>query len=200
MPNTAIKKVQNTIKHWYLPLISGLIFIVIGIYAFTTPVKAFGALALFFALTFVVSGLAEIFYAISNKEELDNWGWALFGGVLDLVIGLLLLSRPEVSALVLSFFVGFAIMFRSILGMAWSLEMRKYGAPDWVGLIVISILGLVFSIILIGNPGIAGLTIVIWTALAFVSIGFFQLFISFRLRKLHKLGKEVKNRFREMTA
>jgi len=38
MGNTIYKTIENAIKHWYLPLIVGVLLIVLGIWTLTTPV------------------------------------------------------------------------------------------------------------------------------------------------------------------
>jgi len=58
--------------------------------------------------------------------------------------------------------------------------------PDWGWLLFIGITGVISAFIMIWNPVFAGLTIVAYTAVAFLSIGIFQIYLSFRLKKLNK--------------
>ncbi|MBP8994521.1 MAG: DUF308 domain-containing protein [Bacteroidales bacterium] len=55
---------------------------------------------------------------------------------------------------------------------------------------VTAILGLIFSFILLWNPVFAGVSVVVWTAVAFVIIGAYTVYFSFKLRKLNKMMKE----------
>ena len=72
------------------------------------------------------------------------------------------------------------------------MELKKYGVLDWGNLLAIGILGLIFSFILLWNPLFAGFTIVFWTGLALITIGGYGIYFSLTLKKLHKLGKGIK--------
>lgn len=72
--------ISTSAKHWYLVLIFGFLFIFTGAWAIFTPVSSFIVLTIFFAVTFLVAGIFETIYAISNREANENWGWNLVGG------------------------------------------------------------------------------------------------------------------------
>lgn len=178
--------ISDTIKHWYLFLILGILFILMGIWAIFTPLSSFLALTIFFAVTFLVSGIFETIYAISNRENIDNWSWNLTGGIIDLLIGILLVSRPEISVIALIFFVGFALMFRSIMIIGWAIQYKKLGIKNWGWLLFSGILSVILSFLLLRNPDIASLVIVYYVGFALVFIGISQVTISLRLKKWKK--------------
>ena len=192
MAHEFIKKVNSTVKHWYIPLIVGLLFIGLGLWTIFNPAESYLGLAILFIIAFIVGGLLEIIFAISNKDELDHWGWELANGILSFVIGIIMAMRPELSMATLPFYIGFVIMFRSIMAISSSMELKKYGVLDWGNLMAMGILGLIFSFILLWNPLFAGLSIVVWTGMAFITIGGYAIYFSLKLKKLHKFGKEVK--------
>ena len=177
---------NRTVKHWYLPLILGIVLILMGLWVFGTPVLSYIALSTIFAVTFFVTGILEIIYAVQNRNQLDQWGWSLAGGILDLILGLLLMSQVEVSMLILAFVVGFGVLFRSAFAIGHAIESKKRKLGNWGVLLVLGILGLIFSFIMIWNPLFAGLTIVFYTGMAFIMVGIFQIVLSLGLGKLKK--------------
>ena len=179
-------QIKKSIKYWYIPLILGILLILAGAWVFSTPLASYITLSLFFAVTFLVVGIFQIFHAVTNRNDLDGWGWYLIGGIFDLVLGILLISQIGATMLVLAFFVGFGVLFRSIMGIGHSIELKKFGAKDWGILLFFGILGVLFSFILIWNPIFAGLTVVFYTGMAFIMAGLFEIFVSLRLRKLKK--------------
>lgn len=189
--NHFVKTVTNTVKYWYIPLIIGIIFIGIGIYTLFSPLESYLTLSILFSLSFLFSGLFEIIFSISNRKEIENWGWTLAFGILTFLIGVLLIMNPELSMTTLPLIVGFVVLFRSIMGIGYALELKHYGLLDWGNLMVISILGLIFSLILIWNPLFAGFTIVFWTGLAIIFIGIFSVYLSFRLKKIKKISNNI---------
>ena len=192
MRHELVKKVKSTVKHWYIPMVIGLLFIGLGIWTIFKPAESYLGLAILFTTAFIVGGLLEIIFAISNKDELDHWGWELANGILSFVIGIIMAMKPEISLTTLPFYVGFVIMFRSIMAISSSMELKKYGVMDWGNLMAMGILGLIFSFIMLWNPLFAGLSIVVWTGMAFITIGGYAIYFSTKLKKLHKLGKEIR--------
>ncbi|SJM72135.1 MULTISPECIES: HdeD family acid-resistance protein [Psychrobacter] len=202
MRKSIFKTFNDTIKHWYIPAIVGSIFIVVGIYTFASPATSYVALSILFSLSFLFSGISEIVFSLTNRNEMDNWGWVLAFGILTTVIGGLLLSNPAVSMATLTFYVGFLILFRSISALSFSLDLKDYGIGDWGALMALGVIGLIFSIIMIWNPAFAGMTIVIWTGLAFITTGIFSLYMAFKLKKLNelpqKMSEDLKLRHRQL--
>lgn len=182
------EKMEKNIKRWYLMLIVGIVFIILGIWTIATPLNAYVALSIVFALGFLISGIVELVFALYNKHQ--NWGWSLALGILTTVVGVLVLIYPEASMLTLPIYVGLTLLFRSISGMVTAYDMKQYGILDWGTLMVTAILGLIFSFILLWNPVFAGVSVVVWTAVAFVIIGAYTVYFSFKLRKLNKMMKE----------
>lgn len=194
---TFLKTIKKTVKHWYVPAIIGVLLIVFGIYIFTTPLETYATLTMLFSLSFLFSGIAETFFSVQNRKIIEGWGWYLTGGIFNSVIGLMLLSRPEISAFTLPLVVGFTLMFRSIQGLGFSFELKNYGSLKWGNLAIASILGLVFSIILLFNPIFTGISLVVMTALAFIFSGITGIVLGFQLKKLKALPSKIRKELNE---
>ncbi|MFD1160945.1 HdeD family acid-resistance protein [Hwangdonia seohaensis] len=191
METSFLKTIKSTIKHWYIPLLVGLFFVVVSIVVFASPEGSLRALSLLFALSFLLSGLFEGVFALANKDRLENWGWSLAFGIITLMVGVLLLLKPTLSITALAFYIGFVILFRSISTIGFAMDVRKYGSKNWGRLLVLGIIGAIVSFILIWNPIFAGLSVIILVALSFLFAGLFNIFFALQLRKLHKTSKKI---------
>ncbi|MBL1214251.1 MAG: HdeD family acid-resistance protein [Ignavibacteriae bacterium] len=191
METSFLKTIKNTIKHWYIPLLVGIFFVIVSIVVFASPSGSLLALSLLFSLTFLFVGLSEIIFSLINKDQLDNWGWSLAFGIVTLIVGILLLLNPKLSITALAFYIGFVILFRSISTIGFALDVKKYGSKKWGGLLVIGIIGTIISFILIWNPLFAGLSVVVLVALSFMFAGLFNIFFSLQLKKLHESSKKI---------
>ncbi len=191
------KTVTNAIKHWYIPLIVGIIFAATGIYTLFSPAEAYLTLSVLFSLSFLFSGISEIIFSVSNRKEIDNWGWTLTFGIVTALFGVLLLANPQISITTLPFYIGVVVLFRSITGIAYALDLKKYGVLEWGNLMIFAVLGLVFSFILIWNPMFAGLTIVFWTGIVLITGGVLSIYLSFKLRKLNKQSEKIPQELKE---
>lgn len=190
MEKQLFKNIKNAVKHWYLSLIVGVLFLLFGFWILKTPLESYVTLALLFGVVFLVNGIFEIIFSISNRKEIDNWGWILAGGIIDLLFGIVLASNVGLSMAVLPFYVGFMLLFRSVAAIGYAFDLKGFGIRDWYWLLLLGILGLLFSFIMIWNPVFGGMTIIIWTALAFITYGIFRIILAFKLRRLHTCGKK----------
>lgn len=186
METTLLKNVKNISRKWFLLLVLGFILIAVGIWVFFTPLLSYITLSVLFAFTFLVAGIIEITYAISTRAS-AHWGWTLASGIIDFIVGMILVLMPGISMLVLPLYIGFAILFRGMTNVGWSLALRRQKSPDWGILLAIGILGMLFALILLWNPLFAGLTIVYYTAFAFVVTGIYDVYMSLRLRRIKSL-------------
>ena len=193
------KAVKNSIKHWYLPLLAGILFIAMGIWTFKEPVDSYVALAFLFSLSFIVSGAFETYFSIANRDVIDGWGWNLAMGLVTLIVGILMMMNPEISMMILPFYVGFVVLFRSINAISLSIDLKNYMVPGTGNLMAIGILGIILAIILLWNPGFAGLSIIIWTGIALIVIGAQSIMFSLKLKKINdipsKISHELKKRY-----
>jgi uncharacterized membrane protein HdeD (DUF308 family) len=188
---TMLNSIKGPAKHWYIKLFLGIIFIIVGIWVLVTPVGAYIALSLLFAISFLVTGFLQIIYAGSNRKIMAHWGWTLAIGILELLVGILLLANPMLSMVVLPLYVGFVLLFRSIAAIGWAFLLHKLHIKHWGWALVIGILGLIFSFVLLWDLLLTGLIIIIITGIAFLLTGFSQIFLSFRLRKWNKRYKDL---------
>ena len=77
------------------------------------PFNGYAALSILFSISMLVSGLLEIAFAVSNRQRVSSWGWYLAGGVIDMILGLYLVTYPVLSMEVIPFIIAFWLMFRA---------------------------------------------------------------------------------------
>lgn len=197
METNFLRSIQQTIKHWYIPLLVGLFFIIVSVIVFASPQSSLLTLSILFALSFLFGGLSEIIFSGVNRRQMENWGWSLAFGIITFIVGFSLVIHPALSLSVLAFYIGFVILFRSVAAISYALDIKKYGSKSWGALLALGILGIIFSFILIWNPVFAGLSIVMLIAISFLLAGLFSIALSFQLRKLHKSSKQISVRLKE---
>lgn len=186
METTVTRTLQMNVKNWWISLLLGILYLFAGFWVFRTPLESYVTLSIVFSAFILVSGIFEIAFALSSRSEIQGWGWYLAGGILDLIVGVLLMAHPLMTMAILPFYVGFWLLFRSIMAIGFSFQLNSYGVPNWGWLLLAGILTLLFSILLLANPIFAGLSIVYMTALAFIFMGVFRIFLAFDLKKIQK--------------
>jgi len=191
MVNSFIESATKAVKHWWLLLIVGLIFIAAGIWVFATPLSAYLTLSTLFSVSFLVAGFFDIAFSVSNRKLMKGWGWNLVYGMANVSIGILLINNPVISIATLPVYVGITVLFRSIMAVGTSLDLRSYGVPGTGNLLAMGILGVLFSFILLWDPNFAGLSLVMWTAITILTAGLYSIYYSFQLKKLNDAASKI---------
>jgi uncharacterized membrane protein HdeD (DUF308 family) len=148
---------------------------------FTAPGRSYMALSLLFGAIILVAGVAELIHAYGNRHD-SGWGWRLFAGIIDLILGIILVSNIEVSMRVLPFVMGIWFLFRAVSLFTFATVVRP---SLWV--IIGGILTTLFALLVMFNPVFGAMTIVVWTAIAFIIAGIFNLVLGFRLKATNDL-------------
>jgi len=185
----AISTINKSIRHWWIFLISGILFIAIAVLILANPQVSYLSLTIYFAIIFLLHGIFEIFFSISNRSTLHSWGWYFAIGILDLAIGFILIWNPLFAASIVSIFIGFWLMFKSISIIARSLDLQSHGAKGWGYLLGAGALGIIFSFFILFNPEIGAGTLVLLTSFAFAVIGIFYIMMGLKLKGAHNWTK-----------
>ncbi|MBJ2175666.1 DUF308 domain-containing protein [Aureibaculum sp. A20] len=184
MATSILSSAQAAVKNWWISLLIGILYIIAGVWVFQTPLESYVSLSIIFSVFIFVSGISQIALSISSKNEMQDWGWYLAGGILDLIIGILLITHPLMTMAILPFYVGFWLLFQGFMAIGLSFQLKSVGGPSWGWLLFLGILTLLFSFLLLANPILAGVSIVYMTAMAFVTAGIFRIILAFNLKKI----------------
>jgi uncharacterized membrane protein HdeD (DUF308 family) len=110
---------RDSDKHWALALVSGILGVVVGFLLLGQPIL--GAIATSLALVSllaigaILSGIFDIAWAVRVRNEIQGEGWIILLGVLSVLLGVMLLASPLLSAAAL---VQFAAILAVVGGIA----------------------------------------------------------------------------------
>lgn len=183
--------IKSDIHNWWTTLVVGILFLCFGVWMLSTPVTSYVALAVIFSILMFVSGISETYFAVAYRKHYKRWGWYLTGGIIDLIIGALLIIYPLLSLAVLPFFVGFWLLFRGIIAIASAIELRDYANRSWGWLLLTGIITVFFSFFVFANPLFGSISVVLITSFAFIAMGIYNIVLAFRFRKIHRFEKKA---------
>jgi len=113
---------------FFLELLSGVLSIVVGVLFLRSPVGALAALTLLLACFLMAGGIFKIIAAVGYRFA--AWGWALAGGIIDLILGVMIWQEWPASALwVIGLFVGINLLFRGFNWIALGMALRALPRP-----------------------------------------------------------------------
>jgi uncharacterized membrane protein HdeD (DUF308 family) len=126
---------QRTPGFWW-SLLSAVLAAGVGIIMLARPVQGTLTLTLVLSAYFAAEGVVTIMYALLHRREpATRWGWLIASGILDLVVGGLIIAALPGSALwAIGLLVGIDLMFGGFALIRMALAGRKIdGIPTNCG-------------------------------------------------------------------
>jgi len=176
----------NAGKHyWWIPLVSGLTLLFFGIWFLVAPLDSFKSLTIVFGSVILLSGAYEIYTALKNRKVVFDYLSFLWGGLLNVILGILLIVNPQALLWIISLLIGFWLIFKGGEQVKKAFLLKKKGSHHWKGTLVFGIVLILFAALLLWHPEIIGFTIAFWTSIAFIIIGVFRIYLAFKLKELN---------------
>ena len=141
-----------------------------------SPATSFVALGFMFGLVIFVAGVAELFHAI-REHGAGNRGWHLFLGIVDIILGIILMGNIVASMDILRIIVGIWFVLRGLSLLSFS----GFTGRAWE-VVVGGVLIMLFGLLILFNPTFGDITIIIWSAIGFIITGIFNVVFAIRMR------------------
>jgi len=114
-------------RGFWLHLLSGILYVVLGFLLVQHPVAAATGFTLVLAAGFMIGGLFRIISAL--VDHFHGWGWVLLNGIVTLVLGILIWRGwPESSLKIIGLFVGIDMLFAGWSWIMMALAVRSVPA------------------------------------------------------------------------
>jgi uncharacterized membrane protein HdeD (DUF308 family) len=102
--------------------LSGIVALLAGLICLRRPGDSLLALVVVLGAYLIVTGVARLVRAFASVE---HRGLSLLSAVIDLVLGILILSWPDESLVTLAVFFGISLIFRGVFALVAALQLRK---------------------------------------------------------------------------
>jgi uncharacterized membrane protein HdeD (DUF308 family) len=159
----------STILHrtWWVLLLRGLVAIAFGVLTWAQPAVSLAALVLTFGAFTFVDGLLGVYSAIQGRDQMRHWWVLLLWGLAGVVVGVLTVVAPGVTALVMTLYIGAWALVTGVLQIVAAVRLRKEISGEW----------------LLAQPG-AGMMAMLWVLATYAVIfGVLMVLLSFKLKK-----------------
>lgn len=172
-------------RHWWILTIRGVLAILFGLLAWIWPGITLLVLVILFGAYALVDGIFAIGAAIRGGAGRSR-KWLVVTGVAGIVAGLVTLTWPGVTALVLLLLIAWWAVLTGIFEIVAGIRLRQQIEGEWI-YIVSGVISVIFGIMLFVWP-VSGALAVIWI-IGFFSIlfGLAMIVASLRLRRLADL-------------
>jgi uncharacterized membrane protein HdeD (DUF308 family) len=163
-------------RHWWVILLRGILFIALGIYILCSPVSGLVALGFLFGLVIFLAGIAELLHVVRSRSSADR-GWHLALGIIDIILGIVLMIHIGTSVAILRIIVGLWFLFRGV-----SLFRSSRAVGNSLLIKVGGVVTAIFGLLIIFDAVFGSMTIIIFIAIAFIITGIFNAWLGLRMK------------------
>lgn len=182
-----IERSKQAVRYWWLMLLVGMLLLALGILVFVYPAQSYVGLAVIFGWAMLAAGILEVVLSATNEHFVTGRGWMLAGGIIQLILGLILIFNVALSAAMLPIVLGFWLLMRAFAAIGLGGDMRALGVSGAGWTIASGILLTICALWMLVRPLVFGTTVVIvWVGIALLIAGIAALSLSLQLRASHR--------------
>ena len=167
-------------KYWWMLLIVGILLVIGGFAFWIWPVAGFAVASMIFGWLLVLTGIVQLCVA-SGKVRPRGWGWWLAGGIINTIIGFMLVCNVFLAEAVLPYFLAFIFFYWGLLALIQAFAGGR-GSGWWLYLINGILLMIIAGCFCCGNYFQEMSMVSFIAALAFVYWGFVVSAFAYDLR------------------
>ena len=175
--STIASEYKNMIIPWWIVLLQGIASLILGILLLIQPGITTLIIVQFIGIYWFVSG---IFGIVSIFIDNRMWGWKLFSGIMGIIAGIIIIQHPLWSNVLILSTLAIVLGVQGLLIGITNLIQAFQGAGWGIG--ILGLLSIVFGLVLVFNPLMAGLTLP-WVIGVFAVVGgILAIVMAFRLK------------------
>lgn len=172
-------------KVWWLPVLRGVVAVLLGLMLCFWPGATVLVMVYVFGFMSIFDGLFASIAALMERHE-PNWGWRLAAGVLGIVLGIVVVSWPAATVLVVYYFIAAWMLIIGITAVAGAIAGRKIPDSGWGWTLAWGIMAIILSILLVAFSGTGVMTLVFLFAFFTVVQGIALIVAGFVIRSAGK--------------
>lgn len=134
-----------------LSLVSGALIILFGFIALLFPGITIMGLAIYFAISVLIGGIALTISAIKQKDVNGFWVNYLLEGIIGILLGIIIIARPKVAASVFMVVAGLWALLIGVI-LIWNyVKNKRLGQGNHFSLLN-GVISVMFGLLIILNP------------------------------------------------
>ncbi|MDD1791808.1 HdeD family acid-resistance protein [Enterovibrio sp. ZSDZ42] len=167
-------------RNWWVLLLRGIASIIFGFMLWTLPAEeSIETLVLVFGIYAFVDGSLQVWTALVERKDHDNWIVLLLWGVVGIAAGVMTFAVPDLTAVALLFYIAIWAIAKGILEIVTAIRLRKEIVGEWL-LIFGGLISILFGGFLMSNP-MAGANALVWVIATYAFV-FGVLFVALSIK------------------
>lgn len=182
-----IEHSKQAIRYWWLLLVVGAALFVVGLLVFAFPARSYLGLSMLFGWLMLLSGVLEVVLSSVNRHFITGRGWMLAGGIIEIILGVILIAHVALSAATLPLFLGFWLLLRAFATIGLGGDMRTLEIPGAGWTLFSGILLMICSLWILFRPLVVGsAAVIVWVGISLLFAGVGAMSLSLQLRQAHR--------------
>ncbi|NOY37381.1 MAG: hypothetical protein GXO83_07370 [Chlorobi bacterium] len=162
-------------------LIQGFLFLLFGILFVAAPESILFGISIYLGVLALIPGVVMIVVALLGRSG-SAMGMVLVWGLMLALLGLLLIVKPEIMAILLALFIGLWVLFNGIAQIRNALLKKSEGWNNWWIRLVAGIVLTVFGLLIMSNAFTTTVILTIWFGALMIASGIYYLIMAFTLK------------------
>ena len=146
-------------NEWWVAVARGVLAVVFGVIVLARPFEAATAVIMLIALFILLDGILSTLVALRGRRS--RWGLGVLEGILGILIGVLALTVPGVTAVVLAIMIGAWAFVTGILELIAARMLAQTGVGVFLGIAGALSLILGLAVVFFPRAGVVVLAVIV---------------------------------------
>lgn len=173
---TGEAKAKGDLIPWWLVLLEGLSALIIGIYLIISPIATTILLVQILGWYWLIIG---IFTIVTIFMDRTDWIWRAISGILGILAGMMVISHPLLSAVLVPEMV---VIIAGILAICFGFIRLFWALKEGWGAALMGILNIILGLLILGYPLLGIVSLVYLVALLGIIGGIATIYLALKLR------------------
>ena len=176
---------------------SSVIACIIGLIMAISPSMSVKTIGIIVAMYIIAHGIALIVLDVQASKYYVPFD-GMLSGILSIVLGIILLGKPDIFTTIFTIAIGVWIVLSSINSIKMALELKNDDSP-WFLLLLLGVVDLILGMIVIFNPFAASLSITVFAGIMIIIHSIINIVDMVIIKKdAKKISKAIEKRLKEV--
>ena len=172
------------LNFWWIFLVGGITLVLLSLVFFINPLAGLRGISVFIGIATFILGFGQMIFAATNRKRIHSWGWVFTSGFIDLVVGIFLITTPEISVALLPVLIALWLFLRGAVAISLSIEVKRNNRPNWSWIAFGGLLSIGFAVLAILHPVFTSISFMVLIGISTLFAGIALLLIGFSIREL----------------
>lgn len=141
-------------KTGYTSIITSILLGILGLIMFLYAETTLKIITYILGTTLILAGIIKTIGYFSDKGSYDFFNYELIYGIINIIIGIVLMTHTGILEGVLGIVLGIWILYSSLMRFGLSLKLKSYKSKSWLAMLIISILMGIMGIYIMASPDV----------------------------------------------